>query len=74
MAAPQPRIRAIPRPVEELSVQQIEQIVAFGKRTASLIDGMEAAARAGDRERVWELVTDLVRYRDEIHKAAERRK
>ena len=59
-----PRIRVERIPAEELSDHQIEQLMSFGKREADLIDRMEAAARAGDRDLVWELAEALVRCQD----------
>jgi hypothetical protein len=60
-----PRIRLARIPAEELSDHQIEALMAFGKREAALIDEMEAAARAGDRDLVWQLAEALVRCQDE---------
>jgi hypothetical protein len=66
-----PRIRVERIPAEELSDHQIEQLMSFGKREADLFDQMEEAARAGDRNLVWELAEALVRCQDEAHQVAE---
>jgi hypothetical protein len=63
-----PHLRVVRRPVEELSDQQIEQLMAFGKREAELITEMEAAVRSGDRNLVWQLATSLVRCQDEARR------
>jgi len=66
-----PRIRVERTPADELSDHQIEQLMAFGRREAELVDQMEAAARAGDRALVWQLAEELVRYQDEARQVAE---
>jgi hypothetical protein len=55
-----PHIRLQRRPAEELTPSQIEILMEFGRREADLIDELEVAARAGDRERVWVLAQELV--------------
>jgi hypothetical protein len=66
-----PRIRVERIPAEELSDHQIEQLMAFGKRENDLIDEMEAATRAGDRARVWQLAEALVRLQDQVAQLSE---
>jgi hypothetical protein len=66
-----PRIRVERVPADDLSAHQIERLMAFGKREADLIDEMETAARAGDRDLVWQLAEALVRCQDEAHHVAE---
>ena len=68
---PSTRIRAVQRAAAELSDDQIERLVNFGKREADLIDEMEAAARVGDRNLVWQLAEALVRCQDEAKQVAE---
>jgi hypothetical protein len=53
------------RAVEELSDAQIERLMDFGRREARLIDELEIATRAGNRERAWELAQELCRIQDE---------
>ena len=53
-------------PAAELTDHQIECLMNFGRREADLIDQMEAAARTGDRDRVWELAEELVSLQDEV--------
>ena len=67
-----PRIRAERRSVDELSDRQIEELMAFGKREAGLIDDMEAAVRRGDRDGLWALGETLVRMQDEAAKVTEK--
>lgn len=68
---PNARIRVVRRAVEELSDVQIEQLMNFGKREADLIDEMEAAARVGDKNLLWQLAEALVRCEDEARQIAE---
>jgi hypothetical protein len=62
---PQPELRVVRRAVEELSEAQIEQLMNFGKREADLIDEMVAAARAGDRNLVWQIAQAMVEIEDQ---------
>jgi hypothetical protein len=62
----QPKLHVVRRAVEELSDAQIERLMNFGKREADLIDEIAAAARAGDRNRVWQLVQDLCGIEDQL--------
>jgi hypothetical protein len=62
---PQPELRVVRRAVEELSEAQIEQLMNFGKREADLIDEIVAAARAGDRNLVWQIAQALVEIEDQ---------
>jgi hypothetical protein len=52
-------------PAGELSDDAIDRLVSFGRREAQLLDEMEAAARAGDRDLAWQLAQTLVRLQDE---------
>jgi hypothetical protein len=52
-------------PADELSDHQIETLMAFGRREADLIEQMEAAARDGDRDLVWQIAQALCRIEDE---------
>jgi hypothetical protein len=56
-------IRAERVPAEKLSDAEIERLMALGKLEAALIDEMEAAARAGDKNLVWQIAESLVRVR-----------
>jgi hypothetical protein len=67
---PQPRIRVERIPADELAEHQIETLMSFGRREADLIDQMEAAARVGDRNLVWQLAEALVRCQDEARRIA----
>jgi hypothetical protein len=62
---PQPELRVVRRAIEELSEAQIEQLMNFGKREADLIDEMVAAARAGDRNLVWQIAQAMVEIEDQ---------
>jgi hypothetical protein len=61
-----PRLRVVRCPVDELSDQQIEQLMSFGRREAELLDRMEAATRAGDRDAVWQIAQALCVCQDEV--------
>jgi hypothetical protein len=63
--AQSPRIRVERTPAHELSDAQIEKLMGFGKREADLIDQIEEAARAGDRDLCWQLAEALVRLQDQ---------
>src|SRR4051794_23410977 len=52
---PTPNISVVRRAAEELSDEQIERLMDFGRREADLIEQMEAAARDGDRDLVWQI-------------------
>jgi hypothetical protein len=58
------RIRLERIPAGELSDDEIQRLMAFGRREAELLDEMEAAARAGDRNQVWRIAEELVRIQD----------
>jgi hypothetical protein len=64
------RIRVERVPADELSDHQIQRLIEFGKREAELIDEMEAATRAGDRNLVWQLAEELVHFQDEAQQVA----
>ena len=68
-----PHLRVVRRPVEELSDEQIARLMAFGQREAQLLDQMEEATRAGDRDAVWRLAESLVRVQDEARQGKEER-
>ena len=57
-------IRVVRRGVEEFTDTQIEKLIDFGKRESDLIDQMEAAARAGDRELAWQLAQAICDLHD----------
>ena len=54
------------RAIEELSDNEIERLMNFGRREADLIDEMTAAARAGDRNLVWQLARALCDLEDQL--------
>jgi hypothetical protein len=58
------RIRVERIPADALTDTEFQRLMAFGRREAELIDEMEAAARAGDRNEVWRLAEELVRIQD----------
>jgi hypothetical protein len=58
------RMRVVRRAPEELSDAQIERLIGFGRAEADVIDELEAAARAGDRELAWQLARKLVELQD----------
>jgi hypothetical protein len=60
-----PHLHVVRHAVDELSDEQIARLMDFGKREADLIDQMEAATRAGDRDLVWQLAQALCRIQDE---------
>ena len=60
-----PRLRVIRRAADELSDQQIEQLMSFGRREAELLDQMECAVRSGDRNLTWQLAQALCECQDE---------
>lgn len=61
-----PRICVERRSIDELSDAQIEQLMAFGKREAELLEEIEAAVRVGDRNLVWQLARALCQIEDEV--------
>ena len=65
-----PSIRAERRSAEELTDSQIERLMQFGRLEADLNDHMEEAARAGDRNLVWQIAQALVEIEDQ-RKASE---
>jgi hypothetical protein len=58
---PPPKVRAEFKSVAEMTDHEIERIIEFGRREAELIDRLEIATRAGDRELAWELSKELLR-------------
>jgi hypothetical protein len=60
------RIRVDRRPVGELTDAQIERLMDLGRREAALIDEMEGAIQAGDRDLVWQIAIRLCRLGDEL--------
>jgi hypothetical protein len=64
------RIRVERRPADELSDHQFEVLMSLGRREADLIDEMEAAARAGDRDLVWHIAEALVGLQDQAAKVS----
>jgi hypothetical protein len=63
---PPPRLHVVRRAAEELSDSQIERLMDFGRREADLITEMAEAARAGDRNLVWQLAQALVDIEDQL--------
>ena len=51
--------------VADMTDSQIETLMSFGRREAELIDELEDATRAGDRDRAWRLSEELCRVTDE---------
>ena len=64
-------IRMVPRPVDQLSDDQLARVINFGRARAEVIAGIEAAVRRGDRDALWALGETLVRMRDEAAKVTE---
>jgi hypothetical protein len=64
-----PSVRAEARPPEEMSESQIETLLNFGKRESALMDRLEVAARAGDKDEVWKIAQEYCRVEDEVAKA-----
>jgi hypothetical protein len=69
---PNPRIHAVRCDTAELSIEQIERLMTFGMLEAEIIDRIETATRAGDREAVWQLAEELTRIEDEVHQPPSR--
>jgi hypothetical protein len=65
---PRPNLRVERRPAEELTDAQIEQLMTFGSKEAELIDDLEAATRAGDKDLVWQIAQALCHAEDEAKK------
>jgi hypothetical protein len=65
------RIRVVRRDPAELTDSQLDTILRFRSKRSDLIDKIEAAARAGDREQAWELAQALSRMTDEALKVTE---
>jgi hypothetical protein len=59
------RIRVDRRPAAELSDDQIERLMDFGRREAQLIDEMTAAVAVGDRALTWQLAEALAKLQGE---------
>jgi hypothetical protein len=68
MATPRPRV--VPRAAEEMSDHQIEQLISVVKREADLIEEMEQAVRAGDRNLVWQIAQALCRIEDQVRESS----
>jgi hypothetical protein len=67
----QPNLRVVRREPAELTDHQIEQLMDFGRAEAALVDEMEAAARVGDKNLVWQLAEELVRMQDEVRQVVQ---
>jgi len=61
-----PRIRAEVRDPAEMAESQLDALMSLGRREAQLMDRLEAATRAGDRDAVWEIAQEYCRIEDEI--------
>ena len=68
---PQAKLHVVRRAIGELSDNEIERLMDFGKREADLIDEMTAAARAGDQNLVWQLARSLCEIEDRVEEPAE---
>jgi hypothetical protein len=64
-----PRLRVFRPEVQELSDDQFEQLISVGKREADLIEEMEQAVRAGDRNLVWQIAQALCRSEDQVRES-----
>jgi hypothetical protein len=53
------------RPPEELTDRQINLLLAFGRQRAAIVQKLQDAARAGDREAVWQYAIALTHCEDE---------
>ena len=61
-------INVVPRPVAELSDQQIEQLVSFGKQEAELLDQLELAGATEDVSLAMQVARALCELRDQAAK------
>jgi hypothetical protein len=48
-------------PASELTLDQIERLIGYGKTEADLLDQLEEATRAGDRDLAWQISVALLR-------------
>jgi hypothetical protein len=48
-----------------MTESQIETLMNFGRQEALLLDELEAATRAGDRDEAWRLLQEFCRIEDE---------
>lgn len=64
-----PRIRATVRAPDQMTESQIESLLALGRREAAIIDELEAAVRAGDKDLAWRLAVTLVELQDQARGA-----
>jgi len=62
---PDLRMRVVRRSTEDLTDSQIEQLMTFGRREADLLDKLEAATRAGDRNLVFEIAQVFCQLEEE---------
>jgi hypothetical protein len=61
-----PRLHAEVRPVEEMTELQIEALMNLGRAEAELMNRLEAAARAGDKNEVWKIAQEYCAIEDQI--------
>jgi hypothetical protein len=61
-----PRIRAEVRDPAEMTESQLEVLMDLGRAEAELLDRLEAATRAGDRDAVWKIALEYCAIEDQI--------
>jgi hypothetical protein len=66
MPNPTSRIRIERRRVADLSDSQVEALIGFGRREAELLEQLEAATRAGDKDLAWQIAQALCRVEDRL--------
>lgn len=61
-----PHIHVVRREPHELTDLQFDYFMDLGRREGEVIMSIADAARAGDRERVWELAQALITLEEKI--------
>jgi hypothetical protein len=73
MAETKGRIHLERRSLADLSDQEIDRLVNFGRAEADLINQLVEASRDGDRDLAWRVVQEFRRIEDEIEAMAKPR-
>jgi hypothetical protein len=66
-----PQITVNFRPVSEWTDEQLERLIGFGKIEAELLDQLEAATAAGDRDLAWQISLALVENIRRVERVSE---
>jgi hypothetical protein len=61
-----PRIRAEVRDPAEMTESQVGMLLNLGREEAALLDRLEAATRAGNKDEVWKIAQEYCGIEDKI--------